>query len=1397
MHQWILVAALSLSACVQVFSQNAFCEADWFNFRLEWAGHYERIEPVYDHRAIVWRDGLCGISDREGNLLLPIQYREQSRYPVILRNGKHFAGMRNNGSVWTIDDCDHVSVSCNPAWIVGKNGLQGLRDSTLQHWILPPKFIRIACYDKYIYATDTSGHNLEFDYSGRRVDSSAVTQLSNGLFIRWNDKRHCALAGADGSLLTDYIFQHLVPVCDGSFWATLRNTRSQPPELRMWQRFQHYDAQGKPLPDPPCQSMLEETDGGMIKVVRSGRHEVWDTCGQQILPGASWAIGKPDAHYFEDPEPPLPRGFVLFKKDSLLGVFLNAGKTTIPPHYRRIYAAPGKIIACLVTGGTDWYDRSGKLLRTTPDSIVEKSDPSWRRFFIAGKDGLMGVIDAEGREVIPPKYRYLRPAGGGCYTYREYYGEHLLNPSGEEIPLPPGCRFDRVCGNYILFRRNMVGGLTDLRGRMVLPPRYDWLSPMNDNSLFYFKGKNDLYGLVNVQGDTILPEAYLQRDIIPMSGYIFLKKDSLIGVVDYKGRLIQPFEYTDRQQWNVHHIFLLKNRETFVFQPADGTVKPAGFEWKGWMPYGVIAARRGGQWGLLRSDLTAVLPFEYDTIFYKENHVVARRNNRDQWYNEENGVFRAVEVDRVLEAHFWTILFERNGKKGLKYPSGDTLPAIYDQIVLDYERHVVLATLKDGVCNVPGSDGQSGFSFPADSLRSFYIPYFLQYWHRGEAWLMNTANGAKRRMELLTGAGEENKYMIYAEAQQSATRERFVAYRVREGNRERYVLLDSLLQDRVPAELDIDPKKYIFRPDGKLMLRIVRNRREGLWDVDERRWVFPCTYDAIEGIILQTDRYVRNGCLSHVVSYPSGFVRLRDKGHYGLGRVAGGPIVLPLIYDGIEIYITKDSLLYLSKNGKYGLYRPFEEKLLPPVFDNRPELEHDRLISLYTHPDNSGYADNHLNIIVPPQFLELEKYGPYIAARADSLWGFYDRRGNLVQPHQYSRLNKIEGSNKLVVEKQGKWMLLDEDLQTLGDAGFDFIDEDLLPGGCLEYGRHGWDSSLNCNVLWRGLVDTFGHVVLRAEFRSLFYCNGDRFVLADSAARQFGIFSADMRMLVPFVYEHVRCTRSGHFLVKKGEKYGLLDRDGRPLIEPEYDDIEEGDRPAMPYVFGKNGRYAFADRNGRLLTAFEFDFADGFRSGRAAVRRNGLWGYADSTGQVVVPLQYTFADKFGSNGRAWVLDKDKWLQINPTGKATLEKAPFNFDHERRYLSDTAGLRDSYGRLVLHNDSLAVSRPEGAVCRYRLIRPDSGLRYGLMNPDGRLLTPRIFDAVYPDIRFNHAEILPVRRGARWGYLHVSGKMTIPFQFEKAAPFDRSGQAEVVLNGKTFVIDMSGKCVKNCD
>lgn len=1413
MHRWILTAALSLSACFQIFSQTTHCEADWFNFRLEWAGRYERIEPVYDQIAIVWRDGLCGISDREGNLLLPIQYHAQFRYPVILRKGDHFAGVRSNGSVWAIDDCDHVSISCNSAWIVGKNGLQGLRDSTLQHLILPHQYISIACYDKSIYATDTSGHILEFDYSGRRIDSSDVTQLSNGLFIRRNDKRHCALASADGTLLTDYIFQHLVPVCDGSFWATLRNAKPQPSALWMWQRFQHYDAQGKPLSDPPCQRMLQETDGGMIKVVRDNRYEIWDGCGQQILPGASWEISEQYSHNFEDPEPEpfLLWGVTLFKKDNLLGVFLNAGKKTILPQYRRIYAAPGKIIACRATGGTDWYDRSGNLLRTTSDSIVGRSDPSWRRFFIAGKGGLMGVIDAEGREVILPKYRYLRMVGSGCYAYPGDNGERLLDPSGEEIPLPPGYRFDKVCGNYILFRRDMVGGLTDLRGRMVLPPRYDWLSPMNDNFLFYFKGKNDLYGLVNAQGDTILPAVYRQHAIIPMSGYIFLEKDGLWGIVNYKGQLIQPFEYTEKS-FNNHNIVLRKGGETFFFEPADGTVKPAGFEWKGWMPYDVVAARRGGQWGLLRSDLTVALPFEYDTIFYKENHIVARRRNRDQWYNEETGIFRAVEIDRVrvLEASFWATLFERNGKKGLQYPSGDTLPAIYDQIVLDYGRHALLATLKDGVCKVPGSDGQPGVSFTADSLRSFDIAYLLQYWHRGEAWLMNTANGAKRRMELLTGAGEVKKYMICADVQQPVAWEQLVAYRVREGNRERYVLLDSLLQDRVPADFDIDPKKYIYRPDGKLMLRIARNGREGLWDVDDRRWVFPCLYDGIEGIVQRTDRHARTSSLSkpgHIINYPTDFVRLSDKGGYGLGRISDGTVILPCIYDGINIHLTDGSLTQLSENGKYGFYRPADGKMLPPVYTNSLNVNPKGLISL-CRGDIFGLADRNLDVIVPVEQKRIVTVGQYFAVQKDKLWGFYNREGNQIQPYQYSWLGKIEHSSKWIVQKQDKQALFDENLQALTSFEFDLIEQRLSPGGRLVCMFKKWDSLYDDMVSRYGVVDTFGTIILKPEFPSVSVCDS-LCVVSNMSPGKFGIVRTDLSVVAPFVYDRIKCTGDGRFMVQHDHKWGLLDHDGKALTAVEFDNIEESEGRTLPYIVGKNEYYALVDRSGRLITGFDFDYAEGFHSGRAAVRRDGRWGYVDSTGRVVIALQYDYAGQFNKHRFAWVVQNGERMCIYIdgeriiTGENQSQDARF-FSNYNRFgqdgltcpMASSPGLKDLFGRTVIRSDTLIIAPPQGTVCLYRIMKPGyPQSRCGLMALNGRIITPPLFDAAGDN--FNRTNVILVKRDGKYGYLRYDGQIIAEFKYDAAAPFDRAGQAEVVLNGKTFVIDMSGKCVKNCD
>ncbi|HRI60840.1 MAG TPA: WG repeat-containing protein, partial [Saprospiraceae bacterium] len=340
---------------------------------------------------------------------------------------------------------------------------------------------------------------------------------------------------------------------------------------------------------------------------------------------------------------------------------------------------------------------------------------------------------------------------------------------------------------------------------------------------------------------------------------------------------------------------------------------------------------------------------------------------------------------------------------------------------------------------------------------------------------------------------------------------------------------------------------------------------------------------------------------------------------------------------------------------------------------------------------------------------------------------------------------------------------------------------------------------LNCEITWHGLIDTFGKVVLKPEFRDLFFCN-NRLVAADGTLRKYGILRPDLRVLVPYSYDRVQCTRDSCFIVRINDKTGILNRLGNILVAAEYDNIEQGDGRNTPYIVGKNERYALMDRSGRLITGFDYDYADGFRAGRAAVRRDGRWGYVDSTGREIIPLQYAFADKFNNKGLAWVLQNGKFMQIDTLGKTASGEQPPYIDHERSYSwgwsSPKAGLKDDYSRTVLNNDSLAVFPPNGPVCMYEAMQRDSGARWGLMDLTGRILTPRIFDQT-DNTYFNYHEIVPVKRLDKWGYIHRNGTLVIPFRFDSAKPFDRDERAKVEQNGKSFVIDKSGKCVAGCN
>ncbi|HYP12494.1 MAG TPA: WG repeat-containing protein, partial [Bryobacteraceae bacterium] len=66
-----------------------------------------------------------------------------------------------------------------------------------------------------------------------------------------------------------------------------------------------------------------------------------------------------------------------------------------------------------------------------------------------------------------------------------------------------------------------------------------------------------------------------------------------------------------------------------------------------------------------------------------------------------------------------------------------------------------------------------------------------------------------------------------------------------------------------------------------------------------------------------------------------------------------------------------------------------------------------------------------------------------------------------------------------------------------------------------------------------------------------------------------------------------------------------------------------------------NGKYGFIDRNGKILVNPQFDDAGMFEDGRAPVALGKSWGFIDRAGKLVIHPQYELADPF-SDGLALV-----------------------------------------------------------------------------------------------------------------------------------------------------------------
>jgi serine/threonine-protein kinase len=285
-----------------------------------------------------------------------------------------------------------------------------------------------------------------------------------------------------------------------------------------------------------------------------------------------------------------------------------------------------------------------------------------------------------------------------------------------------------------------------------------------------------------------------------------------------------------------------------------------------------------------------------------------------------------------------------------------------------------------------------------------------------------------------------------------------------------------------------------------------------------------------------------------------------------------------------------------------------------------------------------------------------------------------------------------------------------------------------------------------------------------------------------------------------------------------GSKYGYIDDQmERVVIQPEFDAAEEFSEGLAAVKI--DNKYGYIDQIGEVVIQPQFDAANKFSEGLAAVKIDNKYGYIDQTGQVVSQPRFDFAWNFSEELAAVGID-NKWGYINKTGEVVIQ---LQFDRAYRFYKGLAQVKidDKYG--YIDQTGKVVIQPqfdEAWFFSEGLARVKIDDKYGYIDQTGKVVIQPQFEAagsfskglarVKTDAKYGYIDqtgefvihprfdkvglfsegLVAVKIDDNWGYIDQTGTVIIQPQFEQAYRFHQ-GMAGAKIDGRECIIDKSGK------
>ncbi|MBX9850781.1 MAG: WG repeat-containing protein [Cytophagaceae bacterium] len=894
---------------------------------------------------------------------------------------------------------------------------------------------------------------------------------------------------------------------------------------------------------------------------------------------------------------------------------------------------------------------------------------------------------------------------------------------------------------------NYKWGYVDMNGKIIMPPRYDYAEEFKNMhyAMVEIKGKK---GLIDTNGKEILPPNF--TNIEPFDEHtIKIAEDSLWGLRKITGEVLCPVIYSRIEISDSTH-YLISNKNA---------------------------------WGMMDTSGKIIIPVQYDTIRIEGKYIIPVSQNRYGIYTKDGKEFvPCILTDYEILTKDLIICKDSVGWYGLDEDSTILFKGNYSYVESTPNNRYLFLSNENGRLLYSTEDKK----IISDTTYDYYVAddnkdYIYTVRHK--------------KMGIITRKGEVISDPLYRNIIFDPSGIFKINKDGRWGlmNQKGAVLyipaLDHIGEFKNGVTLTINKGRYgIINIKGKTVHPctgdrvVIKNREAEVFTGEEKVYY---TFDAqgnvidkvefhkIKTLTIASRDIIKIDTVSRFsfVSRPA----RRGGGRGGIGSVGA------------------DEYGWFLKGGKWGLQDTSGKLFIPNFLDDinvYPELG--LTLVGYMNKDYGmqyGIVDHEKRKFVLRPSCEdifIEDFENGEVARIIQLgmkYGLLTRSGRIITQMV---VKENDQPKSVPITYIGDFS---EDMARINVGGKVTINPTTSGSNILFYARNNRNKAAAAYGGTWGYINRDGKFSIEPQYQSA----GD-FKLSRAIVKMensWGVIDNKGKFVIPNNYgkiSYIPKTNDSLFLLEKFQtKSGIINEEGKIIIEPQFDDIGE-----FSQGFAKarmHGRWGFISPSADTLTDFKFDETKNFTEGLAAVKVKSKWGYINLEGDMAISPQFDFAGDF-HGGLAMVKVKGKIGYIDQSGKIIIET---------KYLKGT----DFYGNLaavkkkrkfgLINKEGKWVVKP--AYKKVEFTSNGSAIvkakKYGLINNSGKHLLKCKFKKINPFFE-SRALVFTTKHGA--GYIDSTGKFVIHAQYKNAGNFSE-GVAKVLINNKYGYINKAGEIVIN--